>query len=476
MKIDIPPFEKGRVLVAGDIMLDRYWQGDTSRISPEAPVPVVAIGGSDDRPGGAGNVALNIAALGGHVALAGVIGDDEAGAILTRQLQHAGVDCHIARLRDHATITTLRVLSRHQQLLRLDFDHNISPADAATFRGSFAVLVEAANVVVLSDYGKGTLGQLQELIGRARGAGKAVLVDPKGRDFAKYRGATMLTPNLAEFEAVAGPCADEADLVRRAEKMRGDLLLDALLITRGSAGMTLVRKDHEPLHLAAHAREVYDVTGAGDTVIAVLAAAWAAGADVEQATALANAAAGVVVGKLGAATVSREELSEALHGHGHVGPAVVAEDEATARIRSARQRGETIVMTNGCFDLLHAGHVAYLTQARALGDRLIVAVNDDASVARLKGKGRPIVPLAQRMTVLAALQSVDWVVPFAEDTPERLICRLLPDVLVKGGDYRPEDVAGGGCVTRNGGRVVILDFIPGCSTSGIIEAIRGQKN
>lgn len=462
------------MLVVGDLMLDRYWQGDTSRVSPEAPVPIVAIGETDDRPGGAGNVALNVAALKTGIMLAGIAGDDDAAAVLTRQLEQAGVECHIACLPGYATITKLRVLSRHQQLLRLDFDHDFSQVEVPSFNKSFATLAKGADVVVLSDYGKGTLKGVAELIDAARALGKPVLIDPKGRDFKCYRGATMVTPNLAEFEAIVGSCKDETELCRKAEALRADLALEALLITRGRHGVTLVRKDRPPLHLSAHAREVYDVTGAGDTVIAVLAAALAAGAEMEQATALANLAAGVVVGKLGAASVSIEELLEAIHGHEHVNAGVLDEETLQARMRAAQARGETIVMTNGCFDILHAGHVAYLTQARALGDRLVVAVNDDASVARLKGANRPIVPLGQRMAVVAALRSVDWVVPFTEDTPERLICKVLPDVLVKGGDYRPKDIAGGACVEKAGGRVVILDYMPNCSTSRIIETIRGQ--
>jgi D-beta-D-heptose 7-phosphate kinase/D-beta-D-heptose 1-phosphate adenosyltransferase len=249
-------------------------------------------------------------------------------------------------------------------------------------------------------------------------------------------------------------------------------MLEALLITRSKRGMTLLRRDQPPLHLAARAREIYDVTGAGDTAIAVLAAAYAVGTDLAQATALANLAAGVVVGKLGTASVTLQELDHAMHEYDKIESGVTTVDELLARVARARARGETIVMTNGCFDLLHAGHVTYLEQARRLGDRLIVAINDDASVKRLKGADRPVNALAQRAAVLAALQSVDWVVPFSEDTPEQLICRVLPDVLVKGGDYNAAAVAGGECVRDRGGRVVILDYIENCSTSRVIEAIR----
>jgi D-beta-D-heptose 7-phosphate kinase/D-beta-D-heptose 1-phosphate adenosyltransferase len=297
-------------------------------------------------------------------------------------------------------------------------------------------------------------------------------VDPKGRDFAKYRDATLLTPNVPEFEAVMGPCQGEEDLCAKGERLRRELGLEGLLITRGEHGMMLLRAGHVPLHLRARAREVYDVTGAGDTAIAVLAACMAAGEDMVQGTRLANLAAGIVVGKLGAASVSVEELQEALSEHPGAPHGIVNEEQLLRVIQDSRARGETLVMTNGCFDLLHAGHVHYLEQARTLGDRLIVAVNDDDSVRRLKGPRRPINPLAHRMQVLAGLASVDWVVPFSEDTPERLICRVLPDVLVKGGDYRPQDIAGNTCVTAHGGRTVILGYLEGCSTSAMLHTIR----
>ena len=472
MKIDLPHFDQGCVLVAGDLMLDRYWHGDTSRISPEAPVPVVAVADAEERPGGAGNVALNIAALKARAMIAGMAGADEAAQMLSRRLEQAGVECRIAQLPGRTTITKLRVLSRHQQLLRLDFEQDFAGADSAPLERDFAALAEKADVIVLSDYGKGTLARVQALIDIARRLGKPVLVDPKGRDFERYRGATLITPNQGEFEDVVGPCRSDAELAEKGERLRVALRLDALLVTRSGRGMTLIRKGCAPLHLAARAREVYDVTGAGDTVIAVLAAAWAGGAGLEQATTLANLAAGVVVGKLGAASVTLDELRWAMQEHDHIESGVVEEDELMERVARARARGETIVMTNGCFDILHAGHVGYLEQARALGDRLIVAVNDDASVRRLKGADRPVVALRDRMLLLAALQGVDWVVPFSEDTPERLICRVQPDVLVKGGDYRPEDIAGGDCVTAKGGRIAVLDYLPERSTSRIIDTIR----
>lgn len=468
----IPAFEGAHVLVAGDVMLDRYWHGPTGRISPEAPVPVVRIQQIEERAGGAANVALNIAALGANATLLGVVGRDEAAGRLTDQLGEAGVRCDFERSATHPTITKLRVLSRNQQLIRLDFEEPLARDGAYSqtdLQRRYAAALQQARVVVLSDYGKGTLSAAPELVRLARAAGRPVLVDPKGRDFGIYRGATLLTPNLSELEAVVGPCPDEASLVARGEQLRAELQLEALLVTRSEHGMTLLRAGQPALHLPAVAREVYDVTGAGDTVIALLAAGLAAGQDLPQAARLANIGAGIVVGKLGTATVSIAELRRAMRSQHQDDGGVLDEEGLLERVAEARAHGETIVMTNGCFDLIHPGHVRYLEAARRLGDCLIVAVNDDASVRRLKGSSRPVNPLAHRAQVLAALKPVDWVVPFGEDTPARLIARVLPDILVKGGDYRAEDVAGHDVVTAHGGQVRILDFHPGYSTTAILE-------
>ncbi len=472
MKIHIPNFEQARVLVVGDLMLDRYWYGSTNRISPEAPVPVVHVGESEERPGGAGNVALNIAAFGGKADLLGLTGDDEACEALGNRLEGAGVNCHFEKVSGLATVTKLRVMSRHQQLIRLDFEDGFHELDSSVLQKRYQPLLSSCDAVVLSDYGKGTLNDIQPLIAAARQAGKPVLIDPKGSDYSIYRGATLITPNLSEFEAVVGHCKNDEELVAKGKALRAELDLGALLVTRSEKGMTLIRED-DVLHLPTKAQEVYDVTGAGDTVISALAAALAAGQDLAEATALANLAAGVVVGKLGTATASVAELRKAIRAHDEIESGVLEEDRLEALVRDAQAHGEKIVMTNGCFDILHAGHVAYLEQAKKLGDRLIVAVNDDASVKRLKGEERPVNGIAQRMTVLAALESVDWVVPFTEDTPERLICKIKPNVLVKGGDYRPEEIAGGDCVIAEGGEVVVLGFVDGCSTTKIINVIRG---
>jgi len=476
MKITLPPFDQARVLVAGDLMLDRYWHGGTDRISPEAPVPVVHVRDIEQRPGGAGNVALNLAALGGQPGLVGVTGQDDAADDLASLLENAGVACHFRRQPGAATITKLRVISRHQQLIRLDFEDGFPGTRARDLLPQFRPLLADCGAVVLSDYAKGALRDPRPLIEAAREAGVPVLVDPKGRDFSMYRGASLITPNLGEFEAVVGHCQDDAELVRRGEVLARECGIEAILITRGEDGMSLVRPGEAPVHLPARAREVFDVTGAGDTVIATLAAGLATGLALPQATALANLAAGIVVAKLGTATVSVAELRRALQEQEQSGRGVLTEPELLHAVADARAHGERIVMTNGCFDLLHAGHVAYLEQARSRGDRLIVAVNDDASVRRLKGEERPINAVEQRMAVLAGLASVDWVVPFGEDTPARVIGEVLPDVLVKGGDYRPEEIAGHDAVVAHGGRVEILDFLDGCSTSAMIERMQSSPD
>ncbi len=464
-----PDFTQARVLVAGDLMLDRYWTGATRRISPEAPVPVVHVAGVEDRPGGAANVALNLAALGVQTVLVGVTGADEAAAILAERLAVQGIAARLHRRADVPTITKLRVLSQHQQLIRLDFEQSLAPDGEDPLPPLVAERLDGAGLLLLSDYAKGTLANPQPLIVAARAQGKPVLVDPKGRDFSRYRGATLLTPNRGELEMIVGVCTDDAMLVEKGQHLRAELELDALLVTLGERGLLLLRADAPALHLPTQAREVFDVTGAGDTVIATLAAALGAGVTLEEGCALANCAAGLAVGKLGTATVSAPELERAYRGiEWH---SVLDQEALVAAVATARARGERVVMTNGCFDILHEGHVTYLQQARRLGDRLVVAVNDDASVHRLKGSGRPINGVAQRMAVLAGLASVDWVCPFSEDTPESLICRVKPDLLVKGGDYRPDDIAGADCVRANGGEVRVLDFLPGRSSSRIIEAI-----
>ena len=468
----IPSFAQARVLVAGDVMLDRYWHGPTSRISPEAPVPVVRVTELEDRPGGAANVALNMAALGARAELVGVTGRDEAASILEERLAAAEVGCHFQKVDGLPTITKLRVISRQQQLLRLDFEEAFHSQDPAPFAEQVKQQLAHCGALVLSDYAKGALRDCPGLIALAREAGVPVLVDPKGTDFEPYRGATLLTPNLSEFEAVVGAVKDEQDLIEKGQQLIRDLDLQAMLVTRSEKGMTLLRDGMPELHLPARAREVFDVTGAGDTVISVLAVSLAAGAAMEDAVALANIAAGIVVGKLGTAVVSAPELRRAVHQEGGLGRGVMTEAQLLIAIEDARAQGEKIVFTNGCFDIIHAGHVGYLDTARRQGDRLVLAVNGDESIRRLKGPGRPINPLERRMAVLAALEAVDWVVAFDTDTPEPLLASIKPDVLVKGGDYSVDQVVGHEFVKRYGGEVKVLDFIDDISTTKIVERIR----
>lgn len=474
MQFKAPRFDTAQILVIGDVMLDRYWHGDTSRISPEAPVPVVRVEQNEDRPGGAANVALNIAALGAGASLVGLVGTDEAADVLRAQLSSAGIHCAMVSAEREPTIVKLRVMSRNQQLIRLDREERFADAYSSRLAEEAEALFARASVVVLSDYGKGTLSDTQGLIEAAAKHGKPVLVDPKGSDFARYRGATLLTPNLSEFETIVGACATDEILTRKGAELIETLGLDALLVTRGRHGMTLIEKSGHATHLPARAKEVYDVTGAGDTVISTIAAALAAGEKLVDAVALANLAAGLAVAKLGTAAISGPELRRAVDREKGYERGVVTEEQLLAALADARAAGEKIVFTNGCFDILHAGHVGYLEQARQQGDRLVLALNGDASVRRLKGEGRPINPVERRMAVMAALEAVDWVVSFDDDTPIPLIEKIRPEVLVKGGDYTLDQVVGGDIVKAYGGEVKVLSHLDNVSTTAIVDRIKEQ--
>jgi D-beta-D-heptose 7-phosphate kinase/D-beta-D-heptose 1-phosphate adenosyltransferase len=456
-------------------MLDEYWFGDAARISPEAPVPVVHANYREQRAGGAANVAVNLAALGASVRFFGAAGEDSSASSLVDVLEAAGVKTEFATDAKLPTIHKLRVLARNQQLIRLDAERSLASLAGEVNR----IVIDAAadgQVMILSDYGKGTLNRIEELIKGLKAKGCRILVDPKGQNFDRYRGCYCLTPNQSEFAAVAGQWSDESEFLARANDLREELEIDYLLVTRSERGMTMVGRDIDFIHLGAEAREVFDVTGAGDTVIATLGAAISLGLPMSDAAALANLAASLVVGKIGVAQVTTAELKSALHRRGYGGRGLVGASELKGILDDTRKRGERVVMTNGCFDILHAGHVSYLEAAKSLGDQLVVAVNDDASVARLKGPSRPITPLADRMAVLAGLAAVDWVVPFSDDTPAALIENLRPDVLVKGGDWQVDQIAGAEFVLANGGEVQVLEFKPGRSTTGLIETIRGKAD
>jgi D-beta-D-heptose 7-phosphate kinase/D-beta-D-heptose 1-phosphate adenosyltransferase len=473
MTMQLPSFENAKVLVVGDLMLDRYWHGGTSRISPEAPVPVVHVNQNEERAGGACNVAINIAALGAQCTVVGLCGDDEAAATLENLLQQEDIKTQFVRLPDNATITKLRVMSRHQQLMRLDFEDGFVGQDLSGLEAIFEAQLQNHNIVVFSDYGKGSLREVKKLITLCAEKNIPVLVDPKGSDFEKYTGASLITPNLAEFETIVGVCNSEDDLVEKANTLLKQFDIEALLVTRSEHGMSLMQTDYDPVHVPTQARDVFDVTGAGDTVISTLAASLGAGATLERAMVLSNLAAGVVVAKSGTASVSINELEHAIEENSSTTEhGVLKEVELYPLLDRCRANGERIIMTNGCFDILHAGHITYLEQASALGDRLLVAVNVDETVSRLKGDDRPVNNLENRMRMLAALRCVDWVVAFSEDEPTRLICEVSPEILVKGGDNDVDKIPGGNCVREAGGKVMVLSYVDGISTTKIIEAIK----
>ena len=468
----LPDMSSGNVTVIGDVMLDRFWSGGSRRISPEAPVPVVNVMSQEDRAGGAGNVAVNLAHLGIDVSLVGLCGQDDHARALRACVEATGVRWNVMPCGGE-TIVKLRVLSRNQQLLRMDFESPLASYGNDLFVGYARQHLADADLVVFSDYAKGSLSMVDRLLEVCREMGKPTLVDPKGLDFKRYRGATVLTPNLAELEAIVGPCNDETALLEKTETLRASLDVQAILVTRSEAGMTLIQAGSPPQHLAASARAVYDVAGAGDTVIAVVGGCRSAGLPLSESARFANQAAGIVVAKLGTASVTPAELRAIPTSEPRLSnkTGVMSESDLLVEIEQAKLTGQRVVMTNGCFDILHPGHVSYLQQASAQGDLLVVAVNDDDSVRRLKGPSRPVNPTADRMAILAALACVEFVVPFSEDTPARLIEAVAPDVLVKGGDYKVEEIAGHESVLARGGRVITLDFVEGHSTSGMLARL-----
>jgi len=475
-------FSRATILCLGDVMLDRYAYCAAERISPEAPVPVLRLERTRTMLGGVGNVARNIAALGGAAILAGIVGEDAAGgeteilAAKTPRLKPL-----LIRSARRPTTCKTRYLAGQQQMLRVD-EESTAPLDRDDQGRVMAAIDTAlpdADAVILSDYAKGTLSPelIRHTIARARAASIPVYVDPKSADFSRYRGASVITPNARELAAAAHlPTGNDAEIVAAATEIIAKADAGAVLCTRSETGLALVEANGGVHFEAARAREVFDVSGAGDTVIAVLALAVGGGYSLPQAARLANIAGGIVVGKLGTATVELDELRLELardvrnkdwHQAKHYGA-----DEAETLVRGWKERGLTVGFTNGCFDIVHAGHVSLLAAARAECDRLIVALNTDASTRRLKGRGRPVNPLTDRAAVIAAIEAVDAVISFGEDTPLEMIRRLQPDVLVKGGDYTVETVVGANDVQQAGGRVVLVDLVEGHSTTGLIEAIR----
>lgn len=478
------PFERAHILVVGDIMLDRYIWGHVKRISPEAPVPVVQSQRTTETLGGAGNVASNLASLNCHVTVVGVCGADSAGQALRALVSSKGAVDGLVVDSDRPTTTKTRIMAHKQQILRLD-EERAAPLDHKLLdeiRNAMVDHLDGCGAVILSDYGKGVFAGkafAQELIRTCRSSGVPVVVDPKGIDWSRYEGATGITPNTAELEAVAGEEleSDESRLVDAAGSIRKRCHLDWLLVTRGAHGMCMIEANQEPLLIPAQAREVYDVSGAGDTVIATLAAALAVGTPLAEAARIANQAAGVVVGKLGTQPILASELITALaydgrHGFYPYSAAKMTDlDAALAKVEGWQATDSRVVFTNGCFDLLHPGHISLLYKARSLGDRLVVGLNTDASIKRLKGSGRPILSEQDRAAMLGALECVDLVVPFDEDTPIELIKKIRPDILVKGSDYTPDRVVGKEVVESYGGSVKLVDLVEGYSTTRLTEKV-----
>ena len=479
-----------RLLVVGDVMLDKYIWGEVARISPEAPVPVVLATHQTEQPGGAANVAMNLARLGAQTCVAGFTGSDENETLLAASLRANGIESILMASEGFPTISKLRILGGRQQMLRLDRER-LSPRPQHDYERLLAGVLEkllGCHAVVLSDYAKGVLTPevCQQVIQAARKLGIPVLVDPKSADFSRYRGATTICPNLGELTAAARRVAhnldatdlDTSDLsavLAVAEAMVPAFEIEFLSATLGEKGIAMVRPGSRFIAPAA-ARQVFDVSGAGDTVIAVLALGLASGFQPETAIELANTAAGIVVGKVGTVPVERHELLAALEPQIalHAEDKVLSRQRLLGRVALWRANGERVVFTNGCFDLLHVGHITLIEEARRFGDRLIVAINSDASVSGLKGPGRPIVSERERGRVLAALAAVDAVVVFNEPTPLELIVALRPDVIVKGGDYGVETVVGAREAQSWGGQVKIVPLVEGYSTTRLIEKGAGK--
>jgi D-beta-D-heptose 7-phosphate kinase / D-beta-D-heptose 1-phosphate adenosyltransferase len=473
-------FRKLKVLVVGDLMLDRYIIGDVDRISPEAPVPVLRHAQRYARPGGAANVAMNLAGLGCGTLLAGFWGEDADGAELKGFLEEAGVDTVGVVSTPLPTVSKTRIVGRMQQLLRLDIESRERPsaADSQRLVERAEQLVSKVHAVVLSDYAKGALtnGLCERVIRAARRAGVPVLADPKTPDLSKYSGATVVCPNLSELSMATGVAAHEVEaLLSAGEVQRVEHGIDAIAVTMSEKGIRVLR-DGLSFHSPARAREVFDVSGAGDTVIATIAACLAAGLSMEASIELANLAAGIVVGKVGTVPIAHHELIAVLTPSSGIKGAekVLDGERLAARVAEWRAAGETIVFTNGCFDLLHVGHVTLLEDCHRFGSKLVLGLNTDASVQRLKGPTRPVIGERERARVMAALAAVDAVVLFDEDTPLELIRVVRPDVLVKGGDYTVETVVGHEDVRAAGGRVEIVPIVEGFSTTNIVRKLTGQ--
>ena len=464
------------VWVVGDVMLDEYAIGEVDRISPEAPVPVLRVREVEYRLGGAANVARQIAALGAHARLAGLVGQDLAGGQVLKLCEGAGVDARgLHQVDDRPTSRKLRALARHQQLVRLDWEH-ASPCSSAAAHAMVERLKagRAPDIVILSDYAKGVITSelISGIMEAVAPSAVRIVVDPKRPDFAAYRGASLLTPNLHELEIAAARTFDPGDtesIAAAAQSLARNAGIAALVVTRGERGVLVAPVDEPWIAIPARGRDIFDATGAGDTIVAVLATALACGATLCEAAYVANVAAGIAVGKIGTASAEPAEICAALRGEGT--RKVFDRAELVARVGCWRASGYRIAFTNGCFDLLHAGHLSLLHQAAQCGERLVLGINSDASVQRLKGPGRPVVSQHERAAMLAALTCVDAVIIFDEDTPLETILAIRPDVLVKGQDYSIEQVIGRDVVESMGGHTMLVPLLPEKSTTALIDRI-----
>ncbi|WP_308727131.1 PfkB family carbohydrate kinase [Burkholderia ambifaria] len=460
-----------RILVVGDIMLDRYVIGGVSRISPEAPVPVLAVGRDENRPGGAANVAANVSAMGGDATLLAVVGHDSASIELQKCLQEYGVQTRFVSDPEGGTTQKTRLMAGTQQIARVDRDVRPTARTQALLLEEFRQVASDHDLIVFSDYAKGTLDHLPEFLAAAAALNVPTLVDPKRTDPAFYRGATLLKPNNSEFIGLFGDYASEEELLERARHALTELNLRHLVVTRGAKGMVYVSTDGHRGSIPTHARDVFDVSGAGDTVLSALALALARGTPVSEAVHIANVAAGIAVSHSGTYVVTADEVRDQLNPSRQRAPKLVDEETLGKLLLTHRQRGEVIVFTNGRFDTLNPGHIRFLNEARAQGDILVVGLNSDASVHELDGSGRPGNSLADRAEVLAGLAAVDYVVEFDAPTPLKLIESLEPDVLVKGGDYDVNDIVGHDAVSARGGRVAALAFHDGYPTTRVVRKI-----
>ncbi|MEE8429874.1 MAG: D-glycero-beta-D-manno-heptose-7-phosphate kinase [Candidatus Desulfatibia sp.] len=481
--MDFSKFDRCHVLVVGDLMIDEYLWGEVDRISPEAPVQIVAVDSEDYTLGGSGNVINNIAALGAKVTAAGVIGTGRNGQLVLQKFKELGVDtAGVVQEPDRPTTMKTRIIAANQQVLRIDRETKkaISDATLDKLAGYIENKVPGVDVILISDYGKGVITNtlMSRLIAAARKHNKITIADPKGLDFSKYSGVSLLTPNKKEAARASGiEIVDESTLAESGRKILETVDINKLLITCGQDGMVLFQQNKAPCKISAEARQVYDVSGAGDTVLAVLGLGIAAGKSFEDSTTLANTAAGLVVGKVGTATISRQELTAALlptrdstiFKHKRL-------SDLPALVQELRKQGKRLVLTNGCFDLLHAGHILLFSASKQLGDVLIVAIDDDDSVKALKGPGRPVIRAEERVRIISALDTVDYVVLFSSEELESLIKIIRPGVLTKGSNYTSEKVLGGKLVERLGGRVALIPVTENISSTSIINNIKSSDS